>query len=174
MKKITLNKVSETQIKKQITEIGGDCFTLEKTKQRKEMVYTNAEIKSHILSCGIKNNIEYIIINNKGWYPCCYLGIPLNHPLTNKNYNDIPLQCHGGLTFGKVGEDGSLLPSGKYWLGWDYGHCDDYVRFLSHSGYTVTGKKWTLNELEEEIWTASFHLEQLLKLLPDFLKENKK
>ena len=61
MEKITLNKVSETQIKKQITEIGGDCFTLEKPKQRKEMVYTNAEIKSHILSCGIKNNIIVLV-----------------------------------------------------------------------------------------------------------------
>ena len=34
---------------------------------------------------------------------CCYLGIHNTHPLANKDYESIPLNVHGGLTYS--GED---------------------------------------------------------------------
>lgn len=35
---------------------------------------------------------------------CAYLGVPLDHPIANKNYEDIPLSVHYGLTFGSAGK----------------------------------------------------------------------
>jgi len=150
--------------------------------ERNKMVYTNKEIESYILSQGIKNDIEYIIINCRGNHPCCYLGIPIDHPLTKISYNDIPLICHGGLTYGGIGGyyPKDLLPPEKYWLGWDYGHSGDYDRyssqfnsfFASEKYLPLEGKKWVLSELEDEVWEVSYWLRKLLKLLSK-IEENK-
>lgn len=54
----------------------------------------------------------------------CYLGITENHPLAGFDYDNLPIDCHGGLTFSGKG-DGRFRPLGFYWYGWDYGHLGD-------------------------------------------------
>jgi len=57
---------------------------------------------------------------------CGYIGMKEGHPAFGKDYNDIDVRCHGGLTFAhddKTG--GDRWPSGWWWFGWDYAHYGD-------------------------------------------------
>lgn len=49
-----------------------------------------------------------------------YIELPQNHPYYGRDYNDVPIDCHGGLTY-----SGPLNGDGKYWIGWDcmYDRC---------------------------------------------------
>jgi hypothetical protein len=59
-----------------------------------------------------------------GGFLCGYVSIPLNHPFYKKPYEDIPVDCHGGLTFGEGKKD--------YWIGFDCAHSFDYVPSTEH------------------------------------------
>jgi hypothetical protein len=62
---------------------------------------------------------------------CGYVGIPKDNPILadiddindedymNMDYDNIPLDVHGGLTYGKLVED-------LYWVGFDCAHLGDY------------------------------------------------
>ena len=52
---------------------------------------------------------------------CGYVGIPNNHPLWGKNYNDVDVQVHGGLTFSEADDDDKLT----WWFGFDCAHAGD-------------------------------------------------
>ena len=54
-----------------------------------------------------------------GGHLCGYIRIPDNHPYHHKDYEDIPIDCHGGLTYGEC--------SDKHWIGFDCAHCFDYI-----------------------------------------------
>jgi hypothetical protein len=57
-----------------------------------------------------------------GGYLCGYVGIPKNHPHHKTNsYSDIPIDCHGDLTFLEFGDD--FLN----WIGFDCAHFNDYT-----------------------------------------------
>jgi len=57
---------------------------------------------------------------------CAYLGIPVPHPLANRDYDSLSLNCHGGLTYGADHLYGVSEPAdGWYWYGWDYAHLGD-------------------------------------------------
>lgn len=59
--------------------------------------------------------------------PCSwngYLGVPSDHPLAGHLYDDLPLDCHGGLTFADEG-NGKTFPKGWFWYGFDYAHLGD-------------------------------------------------
>ena len=126
----------------------------------KEMVYTKERSKFEVLDEGYENNVKYIIIS-LGTHPVAYLGIPLTHPLANKDYDNIPLSVHGGLTFGREG-DGEYLPKDYFWYGWDYAHCDDYVGYY---GNESEGKRWTTREIKNEVWLASYDFKKLIDLV---------
>jgi hypothetical protein len=73
------------------------------------------------------NNIEtssysgflYNIKHNGNGYRCGYIRIPPSHPWHNKDYNDIPADVHGGLTYTNVDAEGN------YWIGFDCAHLYD-------------------------------------------------
>jgi hypothetical protein len=88
---------------------------------------------------------------------CAYVGVPLTHPLAGLDYNDIPLRCHWGLTFGDKGT--THLPSDYYWYGWDYAHCDDASDYSPGEG-----KPWSLKEVEKEVWDVSYDFKKLVDL----------
>lgn len=105
--------------------------------------------------------IRCLIVRGPGAL-CAYLGIPENHPLANKDYSDLPLAVHGGLTFAGTGE-------GVFWYGWDYGHSGDYAFYydeppligrFDHSDE----KKWTIEEIEKEVNEALWDFKRLVKL----------
>lgn len=56
---------------------------------------------------------------------CAYIGTK-SYILSNINYDDLPVNVHGGFTFGGKWID----PLSKYyWYGWDYGHYGDHLYF---------------------------------------------
>ena len=61
-----------------------------------------------------------------GWYVMHYgwgngyVGLPSWHPYYKIDYNEIPIDCHGGLTYGHLDEDDDL-----WVIGFDTAHSDD-------------------------------------------------
>lgn len=63
---------------------------------------------------------EYIF----GGHLCGYVQIPSDHPYHHKVYEDMEIDCHGGLTFGKE--------SDAHWIGFDCAHMGDYTPSLGY------------------------------------------
>jgi len=59
-----------------------------------------------------------------GGYLNGYVAIPSDHPYYQKKYEDIDIECHGGLTFGER--------SDSYWIGFDCAHSLDYTPSTEH------------------------------------------
>lgn len=50
---------------------------------------------------------------------CAYISVPEDHPWRNLDPFEVDCTAHGGITFGKVREDGN------YWIGFDCMHAGD-------------------------------------------------
>lgn len=57
---------------------------------------------------------------------CGYVALPKGHPCYGKDYDDIGVEVHGGLTFAREG-DGKDWAKGYWWLGFDCAHAWDLV-----------------------------------------------
>lgn len=59
-------------------------------------------------------------------YRCGYVGVQKNNKYFGKNYEEIPVDCHCGLTYSEnqlFGQD----DADTWWIGFDCGHaCDGY------------------------------------------------
>jgi hypothetical protein len=103
---------------------------------------------------------------------CAYVGVPENHFFTRFNYDEIPLECHGGLSFSNFDETG-LRPKGYYWFGWDYAHFMDAITFkyeepllslMKETGLSLShGKEWTIEEVKKEATTVAYQLSELIR-----------
>jgi len=119
----------------------------------KGMIYQSKNIVE-ILDTGIISDFEYRIISY-GTHPCCYVGLPENHPYFGKEYTNIDIDCHGGLTYSDAKLHADPTAQESWWIGWDYAHCGDYAGYyeldcmkdFDHS----KDKKWTTEELKEEV-----------------------
>lgn len=100
-----------------------------------------------ILYQGIYNGYKFKIIS-LGTHPCAYVMIPKGHLYYGKQYDDIDLECHYGITFsGKLKGDKI-----NWWIGWDYTHSGDfYFHKISLVGSGSNDKKWTTEEIFEEV-----------------------
>jgi hypothetical protein len=67
---------------------------------------------------------------------CGYVGVPPNHPLHGKHYDDVEVDVHGGLTYASGCSEGpqdrSIChvtepdePDDVWWFGFDCGHAYD-------------------------------------------------
>ncbi len=65
-----------------------------------------------------------------GGHFCGYVRIPKDHPCCGKDYADIDIDSHYGLTFGDQLDDG-------YWIGYDCAHSGDYVPTMEHLNRTI-------------------------------------
>ena len=107
--------------------------------------------------------VYYLIKQNpRMYFWLAYIKLPKNHKWAKKkDYDDIPLDCHGGLTFmktftGKETKEENWWGFTKgTWIGWDYGHVGDFIDygFTFSKGHTFidTEKKWEYEEVEEEV-----------------------
>ena len=110
------------------------------------MMYSE-ERKSERIAGEVYRGYEYAVIN-RGWHPCCYIKIPEGHLFYKKDYDDIDLDVHGGLTF--AGHNLDVAPGvadDGFWIGWDYAHWGDYVGFESYTVHIFPGKMWSVEEL---------------------------
>ena len=115
----------------------------------KEMIYYDSP-KSELLYSGKYKGLEFYI-KNLGTHPSAYVKIPETSNLYLKDYLDIDIYVHGGLSY----SDGVLYVENKkltgWFIGWDYCHCDDYSGYYSKMGFIRTGKKWTTKEIYEDV-----------------------
>ena len=59
-------------------------------------------------------------------YLCGYVGLPKTSKFYKKNYDDIPIDCHGGLTYGSNQLFGQNDPD-TFWIGYDCAHYGDSI-----------------------------------------------
>lgn len=77
---------------------------------------------------------------------CGYVGIPPGHPYYEKNYDDVPVEIHGGLTYASqcnghvchVAMPGE--PEHVWWLGFDCAHLGDLSPGMS-ADYRVSSRE---------------------------------
>jgi hypothetical protein len=128
--------------------------TLTDDERVKEMVYTK-EHKREVLATGYYFGLLYYVLS-MGTHPTAYVKIPKDNWLcTVKDYDAIPVKCHGGLTF----RDDHLYIADNQKIegesiGWDYAHCDDYAPYyedLPNLGLAEKSKKWTTHEILKEV-----------------------
>lgn len=97
------------------------------------------------------------LIVSYGTHPCAYIEIPKDHKWFGIDYDDEELnhiECHGGITFS--GDLSHILEkTGKWFIGWDYAHIEDYDGLLCNlNNYPfrdIRCKKWTTQEIYEEV-----------------------
>ena len=127
-----------------------------------------AEVKRKYL---IEEDFEYkgyrcAVIGQQLGHRCGYVGLPKGHRYYGEHYNNIPVDCHGGLTFGRECEDYPVITDEPlWWIGFDCGHFDDSKDYelLGHLGITKEtdpylfygifdgGHIWTKEEVIREV-----------------------
>ncbi len=100
---------------------------------------------------------------------CAYVGVPKEHPLADINYDNLPISCHGGLTFGGGGGGKGCFPENYYWYGWDYSHFNDAAFYSLDPRYAglrdmSTNKHWTVGDVQEDVWEALTNFAALISL----------
>jgi len=104
------------------------------------------------------------------WFTA-YVGVPEDHLAESLAYDDIPVEVHGGLTFGprnelsKVDEDGEKDVT---WFGWDYNHAVDSRREVEIQE-PVEELKSAIEQFRE--LTAKDVVERKIRFLPDEILE---
>ena len=128
-------------------------------------IYYNKRLKTpDILENGTYKGYEYYIIT-LGTHPCSYVLLPEGHRYHGKNYNDIPIDCHFGLTYSRdYLFQNNIISGGEWVIGWDYSHYTDY---FSMEDYSIPGYKWTLDELRVEVQSVIDQLVDYDILLKD-------
>ena len=91
-----------------------------------------------------------------------YVGVPIEHPLADQNYDDVPLDVHGGLTHGAPG-DQVHRPLGWYWYGWDYAHAGDLTKLSAWYGRDLGEHDWTIREVAAHTIDAMRQLRALME-----------
>lgn len=97
---------------------------------------------------------------------CVYLGMPEDHPISGFDYDSLPVEAHGGLTFCGSAD---YLPEGYYWYGFDYGHSGDYSFYydtipINMSLHRLGDKKWLVEDIKKDIWSAVYSFKQIASL----------
>ena len=105
----------------------------------------STRVKPTILCEGEHSGLAFYVVSY-GTHPCCYVQVPKGHQFYGKDYSDIEMNCHGGVTFTGWSKMLSLEFAEGFYLGWDYAQQGDYLPFRMTRG----GKKWTTEEMIRE------------------------
>jgi hypothetical protein len=105
---------------------------------------------------GTYKKVDYMIVPHLGSY-CAYVKLPAGHRYEMKSYDDMPIMCHGDLTFGMIIRKGQKTKVGfkpGHWIGWDYLHAGDSMQFPQFTDFKpkrTWGHKWTIPQIKKEI-----------------------
>lgn len=130
----------------------------------RDMVYSK-ESKREVLDTGYCLGFLYYIMN-LGTHPTAYIKIPKEHKYYGKDMEAIDIYVNGGVTYSKEGLSISENQRIDGWfIGWDYAHYGDYTGFdlMLPEQYKNGGKKWTTQEIYEEVRDACYQLSALKK-----------
>ena len=115
--------------------------------------------------CGFKCRVLFVRQSHR----CGYVGVPQNHVAYDKKYSDLPIEVHGGLTYGTTEEDGLK------WFGFDCAHVGD------KTGLWSEGHFWTLEDVVKETEQMAKQFSKLtlpqiiahkIRWEPDWFKDN--
>lgn len=124
----------------------------------KQMEY-GIERKIEVLFEGTYKGYQFYILS-LGTHPTAYIEIPKESKLFGKDYDDINISVHGGLTYA----DDHLqdIKKDTWFIGWDYAHLGDYFGFdsLFDTGINRKSKKWTTEEIFDDVVNA---IEQIIE-----------
>lgn len=112
----------------------------------------------HFVAGGQAYGFDYYVVNQGGSHPCAYVVLHKGHVFNRVPYDDIPIDCHGGLTYGSDRLQGVKINDGEYVIGWDYAHWGDYI---SAYGTPTDQKKWTTSEIVNEVTEVCRQLREL-------------
>lgn len=103
----------------------------------------------------------FVVFQERGGWRCGYVRIPEDHVLCEMDYDDVNVNCHGGLTF-----SGKLKDISGWLIGFDCAHFGDGYDFeklklyMKPEDYAIYEKLniplwsgahiWTTEEVEEE------------------------
>ena len=117
-----------------------------------------------------------------GCYRCGYVGIPKDNKWYKKDMGEIPVDCHGGITYA----DSKLYHQNdkdKWWIGFDCAHCFDGYDLETAEKYFGSDEKWekqfslmrdyyiTMNE-EHRAQTLEDCKEECRQIVEQLLKES--
>ena len=124
----------------------------------KEVDYENTE-KIKILAEWEFMGIKFKIVMYNRWVPCAYIRIPddckeVIWTLKTQGYDYVPKSTvNWWFTFGRLLEEWNERGFEEWWwLGWDYGHCDDYADYMKDVSFADKLKKWTTKEILVEVF----------------------
>jgi hypothetical protein len=85
-------------------------------------------IQTHKVKCTWLSGMKH------GW-GCGYVGVPKNHPWWGLDYDDVQVDIHGGLTYGrnKHPEADEQTPTDFWWFGFDTAHFGDNLETCPES-----------------------------------------
>ena len=111
----------------------------------REMIYLPIMTPPTLLLGDSYKELDFKIMS-LGTHPCAYICIPFGHQIYQVHYSKLDIPCHGGLTYSKFDK------YRRWWIGWDYAHCDDYTghdEILPLDNFPR--KQWTTREIYQEI-----------------------
>jgi len=124
-----------------------------------------------IVESGVIDDYYYLILQFDA-HPCAYVGIPEDHVLYNKDYEDlynedVDIDVHGGFTYSR--DHVCNITFNRWWLGWDYGHYDDYMTYYEEYSRLKHGdqKRWTVEEIRTEVKNVIEQLKEVVKMNND-------
>lgn len=111
----------------------------------KEMAYGD-RLDGEILADGTYKGYEVRVISY-GTHPCCYVKLEDGHKYHRKDWYDVNIGVHGGITFAEE-VSGEQRWSDGWWIGWDYAHVGDCFYPMD------SGKTYTVEMLVDDIIDA--------------------
>lgn len=136
---------------------------------RKEMIYqTDRKEEAEVLATGFCFGLLYYILN-LGTHPTAYIRIPKNNKFYKKQGEELNINVHGGVTYTA---EGLYINNGKkvegWFIGWDYGHCGDYLGFEEkYVKGLAKGKKWTTDEIFTEVREVCYQIQSSVEIEED-------
>ena len=86
----------------------------------KSVIYSN-KLNKEILAEGDYKGRHYVILN-LGWHPTAYVEFFREFTQDSDEWLECP--CHGSITY--EGRAHWNNEDSRYYIGWDYGHYEDY------------------------------------------------
>ena len=117
--------------------------------EMKEMIYSAKRLKlPEMLADGEYKGFHFYVLS-LGTQPCSNVD-DTETDLNGKDYSDIDIECHCGLTYSR--EYLNTVDKKGWFIGWDYAHCCDFAGYELEMpiGIRMNGKRWTTAEIVEE------------------------
>ena len=128
----------------------------------------------------IEEDFEYrgfrcAVIGQQLGHRCGYVGLPEGHKYYGEDYDEIPLDCHGGLTFSRE-SDTYPVKSEKplWWIGFDCAHYNDGKdkELLKALGITKEEHPLYYDDMfggREHVWTKEEVILEVKKMIDQLL-----